>query len=149
MNEFPMVSLDTLWEAASISSKQEPDDDSESTEQNSPHKEGDPTDEHPKDRGTTNTRRVPPLEIILTGTVDGTRRRVENYRTYRDDLPIAAYFVVYSILVAILLAGIAIFTDAIQLMLSVAVIYGLTVVPFFVWFGEAVEDEGTVDGPRQ
>jgi len=65
--------------------------------------------------------------------------RVANFKTYWQDQRLAGYFMIYSVLVTILLAGLAVFTNDTQLMINVLLVYGFSSIPFFVWLGHAVD----------
>jgi hypothetical protein len=135
---------DRLWRSDSSSNGDE--DNGSQTDDTEQDSENEPQSDQKGDGETEpSSTSAPPLEVALTAASEGTRTRVRNFQTYWENQRMAAYFMIYSILVAVLLAGLSYFTDDIQLMIDVLLVYGFSSIPFFVWLGRAVEDSETDD----
>lgn len=77
-------------------------------------------------------------------------------RTYETDRR-AAYFLLYSIGVSILLASLALSTDNVGLMMGVATVYAFSSLPFFYWYSQetantslrdALDEDGNIHSPE-
>lgn len=140
---------DRLWGSGSSSNgdpwpqEDEGSQDGDTRQQEAAEKARSGTENHTSsndpDDPASGARSAPPLEIALSAASKGTRMRVANFKTYWQDQRLAGYFMIYSVLVTILLAGLAVFTDDTQLMINVLLMYGFSSIPFFVWLGHAVD----------
>lgn len=94
---------------------------------------------------STESKRSPSRAwLVIESAFDHSRQLVNNFTFYYENQRMAAYFVIYSILVSILLSSLALYTDNVSLMLKICFIYALTAVPFLFWLGQAVND-GKID----
>jgi len=74
--------------------------------------------------------------------VDALPEMARQFVDYWENQRRIAYFVIYSIAVSMILAGLGAYGDYYWLMIGIAVVYAFTALPFFFWAGQAYHDEG-------
>lgn len=82
--------------------------------------------------------------LVIASSITQSRRLVDVFKVYSETTWIPTIFIIYSILIAILLSGLAILSDNISLMFAICIGYAITAMPFLYWLNQAIDD-GRID----